>query len=104
MPNYLYVYRGGLMPETEAEQQDSMARWGARMGKNSASFVDPGNPVMKSMTVDADGVHEGAETPTVGYTIVKADSLEAACDLARDNPMIHDGGSVEVAEIHVIEM
>ena len=104
MPDYLYVYKGGGMPETEAAQQESMARWGAWMEKNAKSFVDPGNPVMKSWTVDANGPHEGAEVPTTGYTIVRADSIEAACDMARDNPMIADGGSVEVAEIHVIEM
>ena len=56
-------------------------------------------------TVSAKGVADnGGANPTSGYTIVKADNIEAACEMANTNPMVADGGSVEVAEIHVIEM
>ncbi|WP_238368110.1 YciI family protein [Mesobacterium pallidum] len=105
MPKYLYVYHGGGMPEGEAAQAESMARWGAWMAKTGAALVDPGNPVGMSKTVGKDGVTDGGGAdPCMGYTIVEAESLDAACDMARDNPMIADGGRVEVAEIHVIEM
>ncbi len=105
MPDFMFVYHGGGMPETEAEQAAAMARWGEWMETNGPSLKDPGNPVGMSKTVSADGVADnGGSNPTSGYTIVTADSMDAALEMAKTNPMIADGGSVEVAEIHVIEM
>lgn len=44
-----------------------------------------------------------APTPLSGYSIVEAPDQQAACDMAKDCPMVVMGdGSVEVAEI--IEM
>ncbi|GGX39461.1 hypothetical protein GCM10007385_03110 [Tateyamaria omphalii] len=66
-----------------------------------AAVVNGGNPVGQSMTVTAGGVAgDGGANPISGYTIVRADTLEAACELAKGCPMVADGtGSVEVAPI-----
>lgn len=105
MPDFMFVYHGGSRPETEAAQKDSMARWGAWMEKNGPALKDPGNPVGMSKTVSAGGVADnGGANPTSGYSIVTADSMDAAVEMARTNPMIADGGSVEVAELFEIEM
>lgn len=105
MPDYLFVYHGGKPPEGPEEQQKVMAAWGKWMQDHNASLVNPGNPVGISKTVSASGTADGGGTnPASGFTIVKADDIDAACAIASDNPMVADGGSVEVAEIHVIEM
>ena len=56
------------------------------------------------MTVTAHGVAEdGGANPISGYTIVRADTAEAACKMAKGCPMVADGsGSVEVAPIIVM--
>ena len=105
MPDFLFVYHGGNQPESQAEIDDVMARWGAWMQTNGPSLKDPGNPVGVSKTVTSDGVTDnGGANPAGGYTIVTAEDMDAALEMAKTNPMVADGGSVEVAEIHVVEM
>jgi hypothetical protein len=105
MPKYLYVYHGGKAPETQEAIDATMAAWGQWMQKNGEALVDPGNPVGMSKTVSAGGVADnGGANPASGYTIIEAADIDAACAIARENPMVADGGSVEVAEIHVMEM
>ncbi|MEL6914446.1 MAG: hypothetical protein AAFP13_08080 [Pseudomonadota bacterium] len=102
MPNYLFIYHGGKMPETPEEGAKAMAAWGAWYENLGDATVDPGNPVMKSHTVSKAGhAEDGGANPASGYSILKADSYDTACEMAAKNPMVLDGsGSVEVAEIH----
>ena len=67
-------------------------------------IVNPGNPVGMSKTVSGDGVADnGGANPLSGFTVVRADDIDAACKMAQGCPMVADGtGSVEVAPI--IEM
>jgi len=42
---------------------------------------------------------DGGANPISGYTVISADSIEAATELAKGCPMVVNGnGSVEVAE------
>ncbi|MBF9042084.1 hypothetical protein HKCCE4037_02005 [Rhodobacterales bacterium HKCCE4037] len=107
MPKYLFIYHGGgdmSGPPPPEEQEAAMAAWGAWMDKIGPAIVDAGEPVGKSMKVGSDGVSDKVENPAYGWTIVQADTMEAACALAEGNPMIADGGHVEVAEIMPIQM
>lgn len=102
MPNYLYIYHGGATPQSEEEGQKVMAAWMNWYGEMGEAVVDGGNPVMQSYTVASGGVTDnGGANPVSGYTVVSADTIEAACEMAKGCPMVADGsGSVEVAEIH----
>lgn len=104
MTNYLLVYTGGSMPETEAEGAAVMAAWGAWMGGLGDALVDGGNPVGASKQIDTDGsVSDGAVgTPATGYSIVQADSHNAAVSLAKGCPVLQAGGQISVYE--TIEM
>ncbi|MEP3332021.1 hypothetical protein [Sedimentitalea sp.] len=106
MPNFLFVYHGGGMPDTQEEIDKSMAAWGKWMEVNGPSLVEPGNPVGMSKTVSASGVADnGGANPVSGYTIISADDIDAACAIANSNPMVADGsGSVEIAEIVNMEI
>lgn len=104
MPDYVFVYHGGKKPESPEEGEKTMAEWGAWFGSIGAAIKQPGNPVGMSKTVSSGGVaDDGGPNPVSGYSVVSADSIDAACDMAKGCPMVADGsGSVEVAE--VIEM
>lgn len=104
MPDFIFAYHGGNKPETEEAVAREMAAWGAWFEQMGQSVVQPGNPVGMSKTVSAQGVADnGGANPLSGYTVIKADSMEAALEIAKGCPMIGDGsGTVEVAEI--IEM
>ena len=99
MANYVLAFKGGGMPETEEEQQSVMAAWGGWYQELGQAVVDGGNPFGPSMSVATDGsVSDGAPSGLTGYTILTADSLAAAADMAKGCPILSSGGSIEVYE------
>ncbi|SMO68769.1 YciI family protein [Ruegeria faecimaris] len=106
MPQFLFVYHGGTTPSDPAEVEATMAAWGAWFQNMGPSLEIPGNPVGQSYTVSSGGVVDnGGANPVSGFTVIKADSIDAANEMAKGCPMVVNGsGSVEVAEIHEIEM
>lgn len=100
MPNFVFAYHGGKMPETPEEGAKVMAAWQSWFAGMGDAVVDGGNPVGLSKTVSQSGVEEGGgSNPLSGYSIVKADTMEAACELAKGCPIL-EHGTVEVAEVH----
>lgn len=104
MPEFMFAYHGGKMPETPEEGAKAMAAWEAWYKDLGESVVHPGNPVGMSKTVSAKGTQDdGGANPLSGFTIVEADTIEDACKMAAGCPMVADGsGTAEVAPI--IEM
>jgi hypothetical protein len=99
MTNYVLLYRGGGMPETEAEQQQVMAAWGTWYEQLGQALADGGNPFGPARSIAPDGtVSDGGASGLTGYTILQADSLDAATEMGKSCPIIASGGSVEVYE------
>jgi hypothetical protein len=100
MARYVYAYRGGAMPETDAEREAVMAAWGAWLGGMGDAALDPGNPFGASAAVAADGtVGDAGAAGLGGYSIVAADTLAAATATAKGCPILAAGGSVDVYEV-----
>ncbi|HWZ18988.1 MAG TPA: hypothetical protein VNW73_09350 [Ktedonobacteraceae bacterium] len=101
MANFLLLYTGGSMPESPAEQEAVMQAWGAWYGKIGSDLVDGGNPFTpKAKSISSTGtVSDGpvGELAT-GYTIIKADSLDAAVAVARGCPVLQGGSKITVYE------
>lgn len=100
MAKYVLAFHGGGMPETEEEQAAVMAAWGAWMEGLGSALVDPGNATGQSKTIHADGsvTIGGGANPVTGYTLLETGSLDEAVSLAKDNPILQSGGSIEVLE------
>jgi hypothetical protein len=99
MTNYVFAYRGGGMPETEEEQNAVMAAWNDWYGALGEAVVDGGNPFGPSTSVASDGsVSQGAPSALTGYTVISADSLDAATEHAKSCPVLTSGGRVDVYE------
>jgi len=89
------------MPETEAEQAAVMQAWGAWFGTLGSALVDAGNPFTgQANSIATDGsVSAGAGGSTAsGYTIIQADSLDAATTLAKGCPVLQGGAQITVFE------
>jgi hypothetical protein len=102
MANFVLVYTGGGMPATEAERGKVMQAWGDWFGKLGPAVVDPGNPFgAAAKNVASDGsVRDGAVgTPATGYSIIKADSINAAVSSAKGCPVLKSGGKITVYEV-----
>lgn len=98
MANYLLVYHGGGMPETPEAQAEVMKAWGGWFGRLGDALVDGGNPAAQTRTIGSDGsVKDEANGPS-GYSILQADSLDSAVELARGCPVLESGASIQVVE------
>ncbi len=99
---FMYIYHGGSdmrQPETDEARNAEMARWQSWMDGIRDHIADEGAPAGKSHTVSRDGVaHDGGPNPVFGYTLVNATDIDEAIAMAKDCPMVLDGGSIEVCE------
>ncbi len=100
MTKFMLLYSGGGMPEEEEERNAIMAQWMAWYGAVGEAVVDGGNPFGASKSVTGAGVNDGPVSSPVstGYTIISADSLDAAVALTKDHPHVKLGGQVSVYE------
>ena len=105
MQKYLLAYHGGKQFESKEEGQAHMQAWMAWMNGLGDAVVDAGMPVGPSVTVSSEGVsNDGGPNPLSGITVVQAESIEAAIEMAKACPHINIGGSIEVAPDMMMSM
>jgi hypothetical protein len=107
MANFMFVYRGGedhhstMSPD---EIQGIMKKWTDWVGVGFAKgwMVDAGDAltpegkVVHANKVVTDGPFVESKEIVGGYSVVSADSIAAAAELAKGCPILLAGGSVEV--------
>ena len=100
MAKYLFAYHGGGPPEPGTGQQ-VMQDWMDWFGELGSAIVDGGQPAGDWKTVASDGSvsADGGDNPVMGYSVIEADSLDAAAEMAKGSPQLKAGGSVEVVEL-----
>lgn len=101
MANFLLLYSGGKMPETQAEQAAVLKEWEAWFGQLGPDLVDAGNPFTpKAKNVSSTGqVGEGPiGSLASGYSVIKADSLDKAVARAKTCPVLKGGAKISVYE------
>ena len=102
MEKFVFAYHGSQDPNMSAEEGEAlMAAWMGWFGGMGDALVNHGNPVGKSWRVDNTGASEGvADSPLSGYSIVQAENIQAACELAKGCPdVLRGSGWVEVAPL-----
>ena len=100
MANYVFAYSGGNgVAADEAERNAQMAKWGQWLGDLGPAVVDGGAPTGAAKTIRPGGsVDDGGSHGLSGYSIVSADSLDSAVELAKGCPVLEIGGAVDVYE------
>jgi hypothetical protein len=98
MANFLLTFHGGRMPETKEQQDQVMKAWTDWFGTLGDALVDGGNPISQARAISPDGSVMDATSAPSGYSILKADSLDAAVALAKGCPVLAGGATVVVAE------
>ena len=100
MPQYMITYLGGDKPSSPEEGKQNMAKYRAWLSSLGDSAVSPANPLKDTSTVNSDGtVTAGSTTSMSGFTLIEADSMEAALLIAQSCPFLDVGGSLEVSEL-----
>jgi hypothetical protein len=110
MDRFLFVYRrdldaaGRITPEA---MEKSMERWRVwiEKGLEQGWLLDPGDglkqdgKVVRPANVVTDGPFVESKEIVGGYSVVQADSIEAARELARGCPALLNGASVEIRQL-----
>jgi hypothetical protein len=113
MAEYLYLYRGGRRGDTPEESQAVMQKWMNWFKDLTASgnLKDGGQPleaegkiVSEKRGTVTDGPFAEAKDLVGGYTLIQADSLQRAAELARGCPILERDGAVEVRPIMKLDM
>jgi hypothetical protein len=106
MAKFLFVYRGSIEPPNMSpeEMQQHMQKWHTWIseGMQKGWITNPGDAlkmegkVVNSKKMVLDGPFVEAKEIVGGYSVVTAESLQAAAELAKGCPGLLMGGSVEV--------
>lgn len=104
--HFMMLFR--MAPSNEqptAEQLQQMEQsWGAFFGSIGPNMVSTQHLGFTGVTIGADqstndGFHVAEGQMVAGNLVVKADSMEAAIEMAKQCPILYAGGSVEVRDI-----
>jgi hypothetical protein len=101
MAKFLLLYRGGKMPETEAEQAAVIKAWTAWYTELGSAVVDPGNPFTpagKSIASDGKVSDVSPAAMASGYTILEGGSFDSVVKLAKSCPVLLGGAEISIFE------
>ena len=93
-----------MMKESTPEQmQAGMEEWKTWMKSHASHMSDIGAPVGKNKRVSSSGV-EDMRNEVLGYSIVEAESQDAATEMFKNSPQTKmEGGYVDVMELKPVE-
>ena len=100
MKQFVLVYLGGNQPPSEKEANNHFKKYMEWLSSLGDAVVIPTIPLKDTSTVSPDGaIREGGSSAMSGFSIIKADSMEAALSIAQSCPFLEIGGSLEVSEM-----
>jgi hypothetical protein len=98
MSNYVLIYYGEPKFGSPEEGAKYMAKWRTWAIGLGNAMVNPASPLKKAKTVSSAGVVDDAAVKRLtGFSIVKADSMDAALEMAKRCPHL-EHGTVDVSE------
>jgi hypothetical protein len=100
MTQYVFVYLGGNQPSSPEEANMHFTKYMEWLTSLGDSVVSPTIPLKDTHTVSPDGtIREGGSSAMSGFSIIKAESMQAALSIAQACPFLEIGGSLEVSEL-----
>ncbi|MFK8067282.1 MAG: YciI family protein [Gammaproteobacteria bacterium] len=100
MTQFMITYLGGNPPSSSEEGQQHMQKYMKWLSSLGDAAVSPMNPIKNTHTINSDGsVTTSSTTSMSGYTIIEADSMDIALEIAKACPFLDVGGSLEVSEL-----
>lgn len=109
VPQFIMIYKGDATDTAEMsedEQQAVMAKWGAWMEKVGPALRDIGSPFGPGRSIVDDGT-TGTPMSASGYSIVEADDMDHATQLADGHPYLSEGKgdfAIDVFELMPVPM
>lgn len=103
MQKFMIAYHGGNKPASKEEGKAHMERWKAWIEDLGETVVNPGTPLPVSKIVTSSGVEDDKNSNSMhGFAVVKADSIDAAVEIAKSDPFLENGGTIRVSQMKEI--
>jgi len=100
MKQFVFVYLGGTQPSDPQEANTHFSKYIEWLTSLGEAVVIPTIPLKDTNTVGTDGsVREGGSSAMSGFSIIRAESMDAALSIAKDCPFLEIGGTLEVSEM-----
>ena len=100
MPNYMIAYYGGNQPSSKEEGMAQMGKWKAWIESLSDAVVNPGTPLMNTKILTSGDVQDENDPNSMkGFAVFKAESIEAAVEIAKSDPFLENGGTIRVSQM-----
>lgn len=100
MKKFVFIYYGGGKPD-DMSYDEVMADWRKWYEEIGDKLVDGGNPFNDgAKSVTNKGVSNVGDRPSGGYTIVNAEDMDAAVEIAKSCPMHKHNPDTAVVEVY----
>jgi len=97
MSRFLVTYHGSGMPDDPELMEQAKAAFGAWVAQAGDAIVDPGAPVHRVTQVSSGSATDPVEVG--GYSIIQADSPDAAAAVLQSHPYVARGGTLQVNQV-----
>ena len=97
MSRFLVTYHGSGMPDDPGLMEEAKAAFGRWVAETGDALADPGAPLHMVTQVASGDPAEAV--PIGGYSIVDADSVEAAVTILESHPYVARGGTLQVNQV-----
>ena len=99
MSDYIFAYYGTMEPQDPEKGAEGRAKFQSWLEGLGEAVINPGTPLRITKAVTSGGVSDDAALAALtGFSIIRAESMEAALEMAKDCPFL-EMGSVEVGEV-----
>jgi hypothetical protein len=107
MAKFLLIYRDSAEPQTQPspeEMQGFLAMWGEWFEQFGPKILDGGDALLPTGRVlkpggeVANGPYVEAKEVIGGYSVVEAETYEAAVEIAQACPIARIGGAIEIRQ------
>ncbi|WP_353829272.1 YciI family protein [Agromyces sp. SYSU T0242] len=107
MARFVFIYHAPMppadaTPPTDEETAAVMGEWMAWAGKVGDDMVDFGTPLADGVRVSPGGAVAPSTREVTGYTIIEAEDMDAAVELAKVHPHLNMPGGCEI-EVHAAQ-
>jgi hypothetical protein len=104
MSKFVFIYHAPMTPAEAAppspeEMAAVMGQWNAWGAKVGDGLIDFGTPLANGVRVSPGGTTAPSRREVAGYSIIEADNLDAAVELAKQHPHLNMPGGCEI-EVH----
>ena len=100
MQNFMIAYYGGNQPSSKEEGMAHMEKWKSWVEGLGDAVVNPGTPLPVSKIVTSSSVEDDSNPNSMkGFAVVKAESIEAAIEIAKSDPFLENGGTIRVSQM-----